>query len=376
MTQPDDQDATALQLLASSGRALATAEIADSTLAAAREIVSAGTSANTRRAYATAIAYWRAWALARLDLVDLQPPVPVDVVLTFITDHVERTTADGSRTHELPAAVDRQLVAIGAKAAPGALRVTTVQHRVAMLSTWHQQQALANGVPEHEYPNPAHSAAVRHLLSSARRAAAKTEKPRRRSALTRSFLDAVLDTCSDPTSLLDLRDRAILLVGWASGGRRRSELANLAVDQLRLEDAETYLWQLGPTKTDQADDQDTPDKPIRGRAALALRAWLARSMITEGRVFRNVRGQRIGVPLSDRAIAEIVKRRAKLAGLSDPSMLWGGHSLRSGFVTEATRSDVPPSEIMDMTDHRSMATLFKYQRAAGVLKSKASRLAD
>lgn len=74
----------------------------------------------------------------------------------------------------------------------------------------------------------------------------------------------------------------------------------------------------------------------RSAGAPISRSWarLDAAQLTEGALFRRVWGNRVGPALSDRAIALITQRRAALAGLEGD---FGGHSLRSGFVTEGAR---------------------------------------
>ena len=77
-------------------------------------------------------------------------------------------------------------------------------------------------------PNPCHDAQVRELLSRTRKAYAKRgDLPRKKAALTKDPLQALLETCDD--SLRGKRDRALLLFAWASGGRRRSEVASASL---------------------------------------------------------------------------------------------------------------------------------------------------
>lgn len=116
---------------------------------------------------------------------------------------------------ELPLAVDQALVAAGLKAKPGSWTLSTVRHRVAVLSTAHRLKQL---------PNPCEQPAVRTVLSRAGRAAVKRgERPRKKTAITLIELEAMLATCDE--TLEGLRDRALLCFGFASGGRRRSEVA-------------------------------------------------------------------------------------------------------------------------------------------------------
>ena len=84
------------------------------------------------------------------------------------------------------------------------------------------------------------------------------------------------------------------------------------------------------------------------------------------------RGGVIGEPLSAAAVRDIVKKRCELAGLGDK---FSAHSLRSGFVTEAGRQQVPLGETMALTGHRSTSSVIGYFRTAGEL-SRGSRLLD
>jgi integrase len=112
---------------------------------------------------------------------------------------------------------------------------------------------------------------------------------------------------------------------------------------------------------------------IAGRAADALTVWMAAAKIKTGALFRRVRrGNVIGEPLSAAAVRDIVKKRCLLAGVEGD---FSAHSLRSGFVTEAGRQQVPLGETMAMTGHRSTASLVGYFRQER-FKSGAARLLD
>jgi len=84
-------------------------------------------------------------------------------------------------------------------------------------------------------------------------------------------------------------------------------------------------------------------------------------------------GKRVGPALSDRAIALVIQRRAALAGLEGN---FGGHSLRSGFVTEGARQGVALPALMAMTDHRSVASVVGYFQQGGPQHNPAARLLD
>ena len=330
---------------------------------AARDLIAEGESQNTVRSYQTALRYWDAWFGLRYGTA-IALPVSVPVVVQFIVDHAERTTKSGLST-ELPAPIDQALVAGRFKAALGPPALATLVQRISVLSKLHQLKRLAN---------PCRDAVVRELLAKTRRAYVKRGvRPNKKPALTLDPLTALVATCDE--SLRGIRDRALLLFAWSSGGRRRSEVTAATCEDLTSVEPGVYTFTLRRSKTNQS-GRDTGDdvKPVTGQAGAALEAWLARSRISSGAVFRRVRsGGVVGEPLSPSAVRRIVKARASLAGLGDE---FSAHSLRSGFVTEAARQQVPIGETMAMTGHTSVATVMGYFRASSSLLSKGARLLE
>lgn len=328
---------------------------------AVRELLAEAAAANTTRSYAAALRYWAGWHQARFG-VELALPASEAAVIQFLVDHIQRKSKSGL-VSELPVAIDQTLVTAGLKAKVGPLKLSTVVQRVAVLSTAHKLKRLAN---------PCELPSVRTLLSRARRAAVKRgERPTKKTAITRAELESMLATCDD--SLEGLRDRALLCFGFASGGRRRSEIAAADMRDLRMVGEDGYIYRLEYSKTQQAGvtADSTPDKPILGRSAEALAAWLETAQIREGAIFRRIWKDRVGPPLLPGSVASIVKRRARLAGLDGD---FGAHSLRSGFVTEAGKQGVPLPAVMAMTEHRSVASVIGYFQAGAVEENPAARL--
>lgn len=107
------------------------------------------------------------------------------------------------------------------------------------------------------------------------------------------------------------------------------------------------------------------------RAGDALAVWLTASGIVRGALFRRLWKRRIGPALSPAAIGEIVQRRARLAGLSGD---FAGHSLRSGFVTEAGKQGVPLAAVMAMTEHRAVSSVVGYFQAGAAELNPAAKL--
>jgi integrase len=328
------------------------------------ELLLEGTSANTDASYRAALRYWAAWYALRYHQ-SMKVPVSPEAVLQFIVDHARRTTGSGVRS-ELPEAIDEALVAGGYKAKTGPMALSTLNHRLSVLSSLHRK------TPGLE--NPCSDPRVRELIARTRRAHAKRgERPRGKAALTLEPLEAMVATCDD--TLKGLRDRAVLLVGWASGGRRRSEIVGIHCEDLRRIAEDEYLFELGASKTNQAGIAQADDiKPIVGAAGKALSDWLAASGIVTGPVFRSIdKGGSLRGPLSAAAVRSIVKERGLLAGLAGD---FSAHSLRSGFVTEAARQQIPLGETMAMTGHRSVPTVMRYFRAGSVAQSRAAKLFD
>ncbi|NUT76894.1 site-specific integrase [Pseudomonas sp. C1C7] len=328
---------------------------------AAAAFLAAGTAANTVRSYRSALAYWSAWLQLRYGQLLGDAPLPAAVALQFILDHLARPLEDGTWTHLLPPAIDAALVDAGIKSKPGPLSYNTVSHRLAVLSKWHQ----LNG-----WSSPTEAAPVKTLLREARKAQNRQGlQVRKKTAAVLEPLQALLATCDD--GVRGVRDRALLLLAWSGGGRRRSEVVGLQVGDVRQLDADTWVYTLGVTKTDTSGVRR--EKPLRGPAAQALSAWLKAAPTDAGPLFRRLyKGGKVSADgLSSDQVARIVQRRAKLAGLEGD---WAAHSLRSGFVTEAGRQGVPMGEVMAMTEHRSVTTVMGYFQAGSLLNSRATSL--
>ena len=329
--------------------------------AAASAFVAAGTAANTVRSYRSALTYWTAWLQGRYGHTLSDTALPVAVIVQFVLDHLACPQDDGTWAHLLPPALDAALVAATIKGHPGPLAYNTVSHRLAVIATWHRV---------HGWESSTEAAAVKTLLRQARKAQARNGiTVRKKTAAVAEPLRALLATCTD--GVRGVRDRALLLLAWSGGGRRRSEVVGLQVTDVRRLDADTWVYALGSTKTDTSGVRR--EKPLRGEAAHALAAWLTAAPATTGPLFRRLhRGGTVDTTaLTADHVARMVQRRAKLAGLDGD---WAAHSLRSGFVTEAGRQGVPLGEVMAMTEHRGVGTVMGYFQSGSLLTSRATEL--
>lgn len=169
-------------------------------------------------------------------------------------------------------------------------------------------------------------------------------------------------TYVEGTELQQLRDKAILLIGFY-GAMRRSEIAGMDVEDLNFTRL-GLLVTLRKSKTDQFDQGQVIAIPyVKEKeicAVTALQNWLDASGIVSGPVFRGfTKGHHIRkTRISDKTIALIVKKYVGLMGM-DPKE-YGAHSLRHGFATSAAMNHVEEREIMRQTRHKSQAIVRRY----------------
>ncbi len=214
------------------------------------------------------------------------------------------------------------------------------------------------------FPDPTKGELVRLTFRGIRR---RYGKPQWRVAPLRiEHLSAIISILGNSTR--DIRDRALLLVGFA-GAFRRSELCSIQCNRIvRAEQGISIA--LRRTKTDQEGKGRCVVVPLVGGdicPVAALEAWLEVSGIKEGALFRRVtKSGSVRVEgLSPSAIATIVKRRAAQIG-HDPTRL-SGHSLRAGFATSAAIAGLPVWKIKRQTGHASDSVLGAYIREADPL---------
>jgi site-specific recombinase XerD len=201
------------------------------------------------------------------------------------------------------------------------------------------------------------AAPIRDVMRGLKRE--KGTAQRHAEALTVQHLLRILNTCDN--RLIDQRDRALLLIGYAAA-LRRSELVALTLDDVAVV-PEGLRITIRRSKADQEGAGTVLPVSRTGRATCpvaAFQAWREAAGLTEGRVFRciNRHGQ-LGEKLSTNAVAEIVQRRAALAGFDNPQA-FAGHSMRAGFATTAAMNGLEERIIMRQTRHKSAATVRRY----------------
>jgi site-specific recombinase XerD len=257
----------------------------------------------------------------------------------------------------LPAAPETVAAFIAAEADRGA-KASTIGRRLAAIRYAHKLAGLSQ--PTDDERVRATARGIRRTIGTAR-----TKK----APATSERLLAMV--APHGRSLAKLRDRALLLLGFA-GAFRRSELVALDVADIE-ETSDGLRITIRQSKTDQEAEGQTV-AIVRGSVACpvkALKAWLAAAGITEGPLFRPInKADRVSLDrLSAQSVALIVKAHCKRAGL-DPAQ-FAGHSLRAGFLTSAAKRGANLFKMMDVSRHRSVDTLRGYVRDAEIFKDHA-----
>ncbi|MBO0128431.1 site-specific integrase [Agrobacterium sp. OT33] len=299
-------------------------------------------------------------------------PAPEALLLKFVAQHLwdpQRRETDAD--HGMPADVDDNLRSQGFLKTVGPHAPSTVRRRLANWSTLTKWRGL-----EGVFASTALKSAIRLAI----RAAPRQRLRKSAKAVTGDVLAKLLATCATD-SLRDLRDRAMLMVAFASGGRRRSEIAGLRVEQLTVETPidvpdgpplPSLAIHLGRTKTTSGEEDDVVY--LTGRPVEALNAWMTAAKIDKGSVFRAIGrwGTVSRRAIDPQSVNAILKQRAEMAGLDAGE--FSAHGLRSGYLTEAANRGIPLPEAMEQSRHRSVQQASSYYNNATRRSGRAARL--
>ena len=235
------------------------------------------------------------------------------------------------------------------------LTAATISRRLWAISREHEAQG---------HPTPCEQPEVRRVVRAVRRSLGTAQKAK--APIWAADLKAMLEAAGDGTRAL--RDRALLVTGFASGVRR-GELVALDLCDVTTE-SQGFRIRISRSKTDQEAagaevgvhrGQHKATCPVR-----ILQEWIAKRGRQPGPLFSAVRrsGEITGKRLSGSAVARIVKRAVKSVGL-DP-VLYAGHSMRRGCASSASAAGADILAIKARMRHKSIKTTEKYVDYASV----------
>lgn len=242
-------------------------------------------------------------------------------------------------------------------------KVATLQRRLTSISQAH----AAAGFTE----SPTKTALVRSVFQGIRRekGIAKVGKT---PTLSQDIIRMVHALSGE--SLIGVRDRALILVGF-SGAFRRSELAALSVGDVEFHDRGLTLY-IRKSKTDQEGQGQKVGIPPGAMEETcpvkALEKWMAKAGVSDGPLFRSVNrhGKVASRGICSRTVADVVKRAVLKIG-KDPAA-FAGHSLRAGLATSAAMHGKSMTSIMKQTRHRSEAMVRVYIREGNLFRDNAA----
>jgi integrase len=210
------------------------------------------------------------------------------------------------------------------------------------------------------------------LLASAGRSEARNGVVTRKSkAIVKPTLEKMIKKINTNT-LVGKRDRAILVFGFFTGGRRRSEIASAEMRFL-TKSGGGYTYLLHRSKTDQAAKGAL--KLLRAPNARYLTAWLNAAGIVDGFIFRRFKrdGSVSDKRITDSTVNQIVKRY--IEEIKKDPCLYSAHGLRRGFMTQCGRTGkVSLGDAMAAGGWTDVKTAMRYYEEGKLYDNPATKL--
>lgn len=235
------------------------------------------------------------------------------------------------------------------------LNSRTLNRRLVALKHWHTYQG---------FPDPTiHPIVAKTMIGITRTHGKPKEKA---PALTPEDLQLMVDKLKKDSSLLALRDCALLQIGFF-GALRRSELTNIHYEHIKWMNEGIEIL-LPSSKTDQTHEGQYCSIPYGNELLCpvkALEEWLSQSGIKEGAIFRRINNNKIiaAKPLTPLSINHIIQRRAREANITNAHQL-SPHSLRRGLATSAARANTSIHIIMRAGRWTQTNTVMEYIEAS------------
>lgn len=302
-------------------------------IAAARSYRAQAKAANTIRAYTSDWNQFEGWCDER----GLEPlPARAEAVATYLAALAMAGKADST--------IGRHLAAIGWK---------------------HRQDGLVAPTARDE------KMVIADTLAGIRREQ-RARPSARKAAITAKDLAAMIAS-ADGEGTRSIRDRAVLALGLAAA-LRRSELVGLDLRDVELV-PEGLRLTIRHSKTDQEGEGHVIAVPGGKvlRPVARLQAWLAVRGTKPGPLFWQIdpQGRLTDHAMSDRSVARMIQKYAERVGLDPESV--GGHSLRAGFITEASRAGATIAKMQEVSRHKKVDVLLGYVRSAEQFEDHAGK---
>jgi integrase len=241
------------------------------------------------------------------------------------------------------------------------LKASSIKRKMTAISQRHETAG---------YPSPTKTAVVKGVWDGIQRSIGIKEDGK--DALWLQELRLMIDAIPQD-QLIGIRNRALLVIGWA-GALRRSELVALNVEDI-TKTRDGLILHLNRSKTDQKGEGHDVAFPYGSNPLTcpvrSLEDWLAASEISEGPLFRRMdrHGNILG-RLTPQSVRLIVRNCSEKVGL-DPER-YGAHSLRSGFCSQAAKAGKAEHQIMKQTRHKRSDSLQRYIKKVSLFDDNAA----
>ena len=246
------------------------------------------------------------------------------------------------------------------------IKMSTLRRRLVSIGVIHRLKGF--------YLDTKHPIIIENLMGIKRKKGSyqKGKKPLLINQL-KLVIDAIDNDSYDETGIRKLRDKTIILLGFA-GGFRRIELISIDFEDLEFV-SEGVKKFIRKTKTDQFGEGMFKGLPYFDNQkfcpVLHLKRWLKVSGIKSGPIFKRFsKGLILGKNrLTDQSVALLLKKYLLKAGIENQN--YSGHSLRSGFATASAESGADERSIMAMTGHKTSQMVRRYIKEANLFKNNA-----
>tara|TARA_A100001015_G_scaffold162074_1_gene180159 strand:- start:1987 stop:2943 length:957 start_codon:yes stop_codon:yes gene_type:complete len=244
------------------------------------------------------------------------------------------------------------------------VKISTIKRRLVSISVIHKIKG--------HYLDTKHPIIIQNFMGIKR---SKGVNQKGKKPLLINDLKQIIDVINQQNEpdIKKLRNKALLLIGFA-GGFRRNELISLNLEDLEFV-FEGLKINVKRSKTDQFGEGFIKGIPYFKNYLYCpvknLKHWLNISKIKKGPVFvRFLKGSKISnIRLTDQSVALIIKEYLTKAGIDDKN--YSGHSLRSGFATSAAEAGAEERSIMAMTGHKSTEMVRRYIKEANLFNNNA-----
>lgn len=311
-----------------------------------------GTPANTARAYTTDYRKFEAWCLSQAPRLPSLPTNEI-AIMGYLTELADERNEKGEFS----------------------VKAGTIERRLSGIIWRH---SLDN------HPSP-RTPRIAKLIRAIKVTRANAREMQQQAApLTVGDLRKMVRVLDQDRTPRAIRDKAMLILGWACA-MRRSEIAALLRSDISEISREGFVVTIGRSKTDQTGEgEELPVShedvdsmcPVR-----AMEAWLQVRGDTPGPLFwRHWRGKRGGRMHEGRGLTEKqvaltfleMVRRADLKPMSH-HMEFSAHSLRAGFITEAIRAGRRESDVQKRSRHKTHSVFLGYVRIAQTFENNPQR---